>query len=131
MGIVTYAQSQEIVPSNDHEIFQRFQKRYRTVFWSTRHRKTAYSVKLYDFTKQESIFRNVRNEKMTRIKNENAPIPPPRKSLNSSRENTPKKKKHQTSHVKEFTIENFVNQVLFLDIIWNGAKRGSILDGLT
>lgn len=50
---------------------------------------------------------------MTRIKNENAPIPPPRKSLNSSRENTPKKKKHQTSHVKEFTIENFVNQVLF------------------
>ena len=68
---------------------------------------------------------------MTRIKNENAPIPPPRKSLNSSRENTPKKKKHQTSHVKEFTIENFVNQVLFFDIIRNGTKRGSILDGLT
>ena len=81
---------------------------------------------LYELTKRESIFRNVRNEKMTRIKNENAPIPPPRKSLNSSRENTPKKKKHQTSHVKEFTIENFVNQVLFLAIIW-----GSILDGLT
>merc|ERR1712029_245344 len=58
------------------------------------------------------VYRYVRNEKMTRIKNENAPIPPPRKSLNSSRENTPKKKKHQTSHVKEFTIENFVNQSL-------------------
>ena len=68
---------------------------------------------------------------MTRIKNENAPIPPPRKSLNSSRENTPKKKKHQTSHVKEFTIENFVNQVLFLVIISYEAKRAFILDGLT
>ena len=73
----------------------------------------TYLAKKFDFTKRESVFRNVRNEKMTRIKNENAPIPPPRKSLNSSRENTPKKKKHQTSHVKEFTIENFVNQVLF------------------
>lgn len=83
---------------------------------------------LFDFTKRESVFRNVRNEKMTRIKNENAPIPPPRKSLNSSRENTPKKKKHQTSHVKEFTIENFVNQVLFLETKWGMIL---ILDGKT
>ena len=67
----------------------------------------------YDFTNENLFFRNVRNEtRMTRIKNENAPIPPPRKSLNSSRENTPKKKKNPTNHVKEFTIENFVNQVI-------------------
>ena len=40
------------------------------------------------------------------------PVPPPRKSLNSSRENTPKKKsKLKNPTFEEFTIENFVNQV--------------------
>ena len=63
---------------------------------------------------------------MTRIKNENAPIPPPRKSLNSSRENTPKKKKNQTSHVKEFTIENFVNQVSHYDKIHIGFQTDAL-----
>ena len=104
-----------IVPSKKFELSQKPYRTIQSIFWCTRHRKVVYHGPIQrncTILLNENLFRNVRNEKMTRIKNENAPIPPPRKSLNSSRENTPKKKKHQTSHVKEFTIENFVNQVL-------------------